>query len=79
MKNITLKVTETAYLRARVWAAGHNTSVSQIVQYMLESLPDNKRVRNAFPEPEQSAPGLRALRKEARKALAGLSLPPGGK
>ncbi|MGB6742998.1 MAG: hypothetical protein WBE38_05005 [Terracidiphilus sp.] len=39
MPNITVTVSESAYRKARVWAAEHNTSVSAVVQYCIERLP----------------------------------------
>jgi hypothetical protein len=40
MPNITVTVSESSYRDARVWAALHNTSVSAIVQYYIERLPN---------------------------------------
>jgi|HubBroStandDraft_1064217.scaffolds.fasta_scaffold03593_3 hypothetical protein len=40
MKNITLKISDKAYKDARIWASAHDTSVSALVQYCLEKLPN---------------------------------------
>ncbi len=42
MKNITVSVSDNAYLEARIWAAAHGTSISAIVQHSLEHLPNLK-------------------------------------
>ena len=42
MPNITVSVSQSAYRDARIWAATHNTSVSAIVQYCIERLPNMK-------------------------------------
>jgi hypothetical protein len=44
MPNITVRVSESAYRNARVWAAEHGESLSSIVQLCIENLP-NMRVR----------------------------------
>lgn len=36
MKNITVAISDTVYHEARVWAAHHDTSVSSVVQYLLQ-------------------------------------------
>ena len=56
MKNITVCVPDETYRRARVWAAERETSVSQIVAYLLETLPNIKRATRRFPVPDQPAP-----------------------
>jgi hypothetical protein len=38
-KNITVAVSEGTYRKARVWAAKNNTSVSEIVEMLLDYLP----------------------------------------
>ncbi len=64
MKNITVKVTDVAYLQARVWAAEHQTSVSAAVAWFLEDLPRHKGAARHFSQPDfennresPSAPG----------------------
>jgi len=49
MKNITVQVSDAAYHRARVWAARHESSLSRIVQYLIENLPGILRAARAFP------------------------------
>ena len=43
MKNITVSVPDETYRSARVWAAHRDTSVSAVVQYLLETLPGIQR------------------------------------
>ena len=38
-KNITVSVDQSVYRQAREWAARRDTSVSAVVQYLLERLP----------------------------------------
>jgi hypothetical protein len=38
MRNITVTVSDETYLLARVWAAERDTSLSAVVQYLLQSL-----------------------------------------
>jgi len=38
-KNITIAVSHGTYRKARVWAAKHDTSVSEIVETLLDYLP----------------------------------------
>jgi hypothetical protein len=49
MKNITVAVPETTYIKARVWAAQHETSVSAVVAFLLQTLPDTRRAAHRFP------------------------------
>jgi hypothetical protein len=42
MKNITVKITDSAYKDARIWASAHDTSISAIVQYCLQNLTNLK-------------------------------------
>ncbi len=49
MKNITVAVPESAYIKARVWAAEHQTSLSAVVAYLLRTLPETKRAADRFP------------------------------
>jgi hypothetical protein len=39
MRNITVAVTHAAYREARVWAAARDTSISAMVQYLIQNLP----------------------------------------
>jgi len=49
MRNITVSVSDETYRQARVWAAQRDTSVSAIVQYLLQTLPGVTRAVRAFP------------------------------
>jgi hypothetical protein len=51
MRNITVSVRDETYRTARVWAAQRDTSVSAVVQYLLETLPGIPKAARAFPEP----------------------------
>ncbi len=53
MKKITVAVHETTYHQARVWAAQHDTSLSAVVAYLLETLPGIPRAARAFPSPQR--------------------------
>jgi hypothetical protein len=48
MPNITVFVSPEVYRQARVWAAQRDTSVSAVVQYLLQTLPNITRAGNAF-------------------------------
>jgi hypothetical protein len=52
MKNITVAVSDKSYRQARVWAAARDTSLSKIVQYLIETLPNIDRAARAFPVPK---------------------------
>jgi hypothetical protein len=56
MKNITVAVPESTYIRARVWAAEHQTSVSAVVAYLLHTLPETKRAAVQFPRGSEKPP-----------------------
>ena len=49
MKNITVTVSDKSYREARVWAAEHESSLSRIVQYLIETLPGIPRAARQFP------------------------------
>jgi hypothetical protein len=49
MKNITVSISDTAYLRARVWTAEHGSSLSSVVAYLLETLPKIECAKNYYP------------------------------
>ena len=57
MKNITVTVSDKSYREARVWAAAHDSSLSSVVQYLIETLPGISRLQ-AFPiaKPASAAP-----------------------
>jgi hypothetical protein len=58
MRNITVTVSDQSYRQARVWAAQRDTSVSAVVQYLLQTLPGMPRAEKAFPaaQPAQNKP-----------------------
>ena len=60
MRNITVSVSDQAYRQARIWAAQRDTSVSAVVQYLLQTLPGMPRAEKAFPEakPDQNTPAV---------------------
>lgn len=49
MRNITVTVSDQTYRQARIWAAQRDTSVSAVVQYLLQTLPGIARATAAFP------------------------------
>jgi hypothetical protein len=55
MRNITVTVSDRAYREARVWAAAHDTSLSRVVQYLIQTLPGIKRAADAFPVAKTTA------------------------
>jgi hypothetical protein len=61
-KNITVAVSDGTYRKARVWAAKHNTSVSEIVQTLLDYLPG---VVHAFHELRTNDPDFDTRRRTA--------------
>jgi hypothetical protein len=56
MKNITVSIPENAYLRARVWSAEHECSLSCIVAYLLETLPRIRRANAQYPLRAETPP-----------------------
>jgi hypothetical protein len=58
MRNITVSVSDETYRQARIWAAQRDTSVSAIVQYLLQTLPSVTRAATAFPVRGQFAPAV---------------------
>ena len=48
MRNITVAVSDDAHRQARIWAAKNDTSVSAIVQDLLQNLPGFARVARTF-------------------------------
>jgi hypothetical protein len=64
MKNITVAVSDIAYLKARVWAAEHDTSISAVVAWFLNALPAYKAAARQFStQPEPRQPGSPAVPK----------------
>jgi hypothetical protein len=55
MKNITVSISNEAHRAARVWAAERRTSLSKVVAYILETLPQIPIARRRFPVPGQPA------------------------
>ena len=51
MKNITVAIPNDIYHRARVWAAERDTSLSQVVAYVLENMMNQTIITNRFPKP----------------------------
>jgi hypothetical protein len=49
MRNITVTVSDETYRLARVWAAERDTSVSAVVQFLLQSLKGMPHAGRAFP------------------------------
>ena len=62
MRNITVSVPETAYLRARVWCAERDGSLSALVAHLLETLPNightkvHHSLRTQAPQPGSEKP-----------------------
>ena len=56
MRNITVSVPDDAYRKARIWAAERDVSVSAIVAYLIQNLPDQKRAARRFPLTAASNP-----------------------
>jgi hypothetical protein len=54
-KNITVTVSTEAYRQARIWAAQRDTSVSAVVEYLIQTLPGLPRAARAFPQSPRSA------------------------
>jgi hypothetical protein len=61
MKNITVSIPDTAYLRARVWSAEHECSLSCIVAYLLETLPQIRRANARYPLRSETPPASSSL------------------
>ncbi len=51
MRNVTVAIPDEAYRRARIWAAEHDTSLSAVVRYLLETMSGIERSNLAFPSP----------------------------
>jgi hypothetical protein len=50
MKNITVSISDVAYLKARVWTAEHGSSLSSVVAYLLETLEKIECAKNYYPK-----------------------------
>jgi len=53
MRNITVKISDDTYRDTRVWAARRDTTVSEVVRCLLQTLPTIARAARAFPEAHQ--------------------------
>jgi hypothetical protein len=49
MRNIAVKVPDETCRRARIWAAQRDTSVSAVVNYLLETPPSLRRAFHTVP------------------------------
>jgi hypothetical protein len=56
-KNITVTVSTEAYRQARIWAAQHDTPISAVVEYLIQTLPGIPRAARAFPRKMAPASG----------------------
>jgi hypothetical protein len=61
MRNITVKISDDTYRDARIWAARRDTSISAVMQYLLQTLP-NLRVPRAFSETRQPVESTHSAR-----------------
>jgi hypothetical protein len=58
MKNITIAISDAQYRATRVWAAERDTSISSMVQQLLQNLPTIARAVSAMLAYEIQARGL---------------------
>ncbi len=49
MRNVTVSVPDHVYRQARVWAAQRDQSISSVVTFILENLPNIPRAARRFP------------------------------
>jgi hypothetical protein len=54
MRNITVAVPEVVYHKARVWAAEHDTSISAVVAFLIQQLPNRPIAAERFPKPDSA-------------------------
>ena len=54
-KSIIVTVSTDAYRQARIWAAQGDTSISAVVEYLIQTLPGIARAARAFPQSPLSA------------------------
>jgi|HubBroStandDraft_1064217.scaffolds.fasta_scaffold53874_2 hypothetical protein len=76
MRSITVKVTDQAFKDARVWAAAHDTSVSAIVQYCIQRLPNLQFTTSCtfqMVSKRKEAPAKAVAAQESRASVAGLA------
>jgi plasmid stability protein len=58
MKNITVRISDVQHRKARVWAAEHGTSLSAMVEHLLQNLPVVARAVRAILASELEAKGI---------------------
>lgn len=57
-RNVTIVIDDDLYMRARVWAAQRNISLSTVVRVLLETVHTMPRAAQRFPLPGQQPAGL---------------------
>jgi hypothetical protein len=82
MRNITVTVSDRTYHQSRVWAAQRGTSISRVVAFLLNTLPDVPRsVLRGFDPVDYGTPD-RSVKKPAPPpapaAARATTTPPGG-
>ena len=58
MKNITVRISDVQHRKARVWAAARGTSLSAMVEHLLQNLPTVARAVRAILASELEAKGI---------------------
>ena len=56
-RNVTIVIDDDLYMRARVWAAQRNVSLSTVVRVLLETVHTMPRAAQRFPLPGQQSAG----------------------
>ncbi|MGC2613040.1 MAG: hypothetical protein WA354_03340 [Terracidiphilus sp.] len=46
-RNVTLAISQQAHLKARLWAAQNDVSLSAVISALIEGLPDNPNAARA--------------------------------
>ncbi|MGA9585746.1 MAG: hypothetical protein WBQ95_10490 [Terracidiphilus sp.] len=46
-RNVTLAISQQAHLKARLWAAHHDVSLSAVISALIEGLPSNPNAARA--------------------------------
>jgi hypothetical protein len=67
-KNVTVAVSEAAWRRGRVWAARHDTTISALVQYLLERLSDQAPLKRKYPDQDAGPDATSAPQKSPSRA-----------
>jgi hypothetical protein len=70
MRNITVTVSDDTYHDARIWAARRDTSVSAVVQYLLDTLPTSSSSRAARAFSDADKPLVRKVLDPSANPLA---------